>query len=109
VIMAGAILPGQSLDSGGPPLLALQGTADTVNPPAATDGFFAALERPKFLVALIDGTHTAPFSRRQPQLKVVEQATLAFLDRYLKGQVAASARLSSAANVTGVAQLTSDP
>lgn len=109
VVMAGAVVPGQTLDSGGPPLLALQGTADTVNPPADTDGFFAALDRPKFLVRLIGGAHTAPYSRQQPQLKVVQQVTLAFLDRYLKGQDAASARLSAAANIPGLAQLTSDP
>jgi dienelactone hydrolase len=108
VVMAGAELPAGQLDSGGPPLLALQGTADTVNPSADTDAFYAALAKPKFLVRLLGAVHTAPFVRQQPQLSVVEKVTVAFLDRYLKGDQNASARLTAAGTLPGVAETLSD-
>lgn len=108
VVMAGAQLPGSELDTDGPPLLALQGTSDTVNAAADTDAFFTALPRPKFLVRLLGAAHSAPYIREQPQLRVVEKVTLAFLDRYVKGDRAASARLTAAGTVNGVAELVSD-
>ena len=110
VVLAGSEIPGSSLDpDGGPPLLAVQGTADTVNPPAATDAFFTALAAPRFLLHLAGASHTSPFSRQQPQVGVVTATTLAFMDRYLKHDAAASARLARVATLPGVAQLTSDP
>lgn len=108
VVMAGAQLPGSDLDADGPPLLALQGTSDRVNAGASTDAFFTALPGPKFLVRLLGAAHSAPYIRQQPQLRVVEKVTLAFLDRYVKGDRAASARLTAAGTVKGVAELVSD-
>jgi predicted dienelactone hydrolase len=109
VILAGAQLPGVGLDTGGPPLLAVQGTADPVNAPGATDAFFGALGPPKYLVRLLGAAHTPPYSRQQPQLSVVERITLAFLDRYLKGDQSAVSALARAGNTAGIATLTSDP
>ena len=109
LIMAGAELPGVGLDGGGPPLLAIQGTADPVNAPAATDAFFGALGRPKYLVRLLGASHIPPYSSQQPQLSVVQRVTLAFLDRYLKGGRSAADALSRAGNTAGIAALTSDP
>ena len=110
IVLAGAEIPGSSLDpDGGPPLLAVQGTADPVNQPAFTDEYFTALPAPKFLLHLLGASHTSPFTRQQPQVAVVTATTLAFLDRYLKNDAAASARLARVAGMSGVAQLTSDP
>jgi alpha-beta hydrolase superfamily lysophospholipase len=109
VVMAGAEMPGLDLDGDGPPVLAIQGTADTVNPPSVTDTFFAELAAPKFLVHLLGAAHTPPYSRQQPQLSVVERVTLAFLTRYLKGQLSATSALTRAGSLAGVAALTGDP
>ncbi len=51
-----------------------------------------------------------PDSDKQPQLTIVERVTVAFLDRYLKGITAGSARMrAAAAAVPGTADLISDP
>ena len=109
LILAGAELPGVGLAAGGPPLLAIQGTADPVNAPAATTAFFAALGPPKYLVRLLGAAHIPPYSSQQPQLGVVQRVTLAFLDRYLRGGRSTADALSRAGNAPGVAALTSDP
>jgi dienelactone hydrolase len=109
LILSGAWLPGSPLrlGSGGPALLATQGTADRINPPAMTAGFFAAAPRPKFLLRLLGAGHLPPYTTEQPQLGIVERVTGAFLDRYLRGRPLRP--LLAAGNVRGVTALTADP
>ena len=112
VILSGAEIPG-TLTSGfplsGPPLLATQGTADTINPPSATYAFYEAAHRPKFLLRLLGADHLGPYSNKQPQLGIVERVTTAFFDIYLKHKTVALTRLAVAGNVPRVASLTSEP
>jgi len=112
VILSGAEIPFVSkirFSSPSPPLLATQGTADTINPPGFTDTFFAAAPPPKYRVALLGAPHLPPYTDMEPQLGIVERASIAFLDYYLKGQSRALARMAAAATVPGTAELTSDP
>jgi predicted dienelactone hydrolase len=112
VILSGAEMPGLGSDflpSGSPPLLAVQGTADTVNPPGASDAFFAAARPPKYLLGLYGAAHIPPYSYQQPQLGIVERVSLAFLDRYLKGDLPAGSRLAGLGSVPKVAGVTSAP
>ena len=110
MILAGARIPGTGLISSGHiPLLAVQGTADGVNPPASTDAFYRAVGRPKFLLELFGAGHEPPFTREQPQLGIVERATTAFLDAYLEGRPAARRLLSAAGHHPGVARLSAAP
>jgi dienelactone hydrolase len=112
VILAGAEMPGVGTDfaaSNSPPLLAVQGTADTVNPPGATDGFFAAARPPKYLLSLFGAAHIPPYSDEQPQLGIVERVSLAFFDRYLKGDLSAARRLGDLGPVPKAAGLASNP
>lgn len=112
VILSGAEIPsagGFTFPPGGPPLLATQGTADTVNPPSATNAFFDAAQRPKYLLDLIGAEHLPPYSVQQPQLAIVERVTIAFLDGYLKRMPAALARLTSLGSVPGVATMLAEP
>jgi len=112
VILSGAEIPWISafdFPLGGPPLLAAQGTADTVNPPSATYAFYQAAHRPKFLLRLLGAEHLPPYSYEEPQLGIVESVTTAFLDSYLKHLPAALAQLEGTGNVPGVATLTSEP
>ncbi len=92
-----------------PPLLATQGTADTVNPPSATSAFFDVAPRPKYLLRLLGAEHLAPYSDEEPQLGIVQRVTIAFLDGYLRDSSSALGRLTSVGSVPGRATLLADP
>jgi dienelactone hydrolase len=112
VILSGAEIPAEgsfNFPAGGPPLLATQGTADTVNPPSFTNTFFEAAQRPKYLLSLIGAEHLPPYTVASPQLHVVEGVSLAFLDSYLKHRPGTLAKMSAIGQVPGVASLTSEP
>jgi dienelactone hydrolase len=109
VILSGAQIPGAGLSAAGPPLLAVQGTADAINQPRYTDAFFAAAPRPKFLLRLIGASHLPPYTDEQPQLTMVERVTVGFLDRYLKGTGNGLARMTRSGNRAGVAALVARP
>ena len=108
IVLSGAALPGMGpFPRAGPPLLAVQGSADTINAPSATTAYFGLARRPKFLLWLPGAQHLQPYTDEQPQLGIVERATLAFLDHYLKG--APLRGLVAASHRPGVAELTADP
>jgi dienelactone hydrolase len=108
VILSGARMPGGALVAG-PPLLAAQGTADTVNNPRNTTAFFDVAHRPKYLLSLIGAPHLPPYTVEQPQLTIVERVTIAFLDSYLKGASGGMRRMRTAAHRPGLASLVADP
>lgn len=116
-IRAAAILSGQEIPGVGgydfpassPPLLAVQGLADTINLPSTTYAFFNAAPRPKYLLTLPGASHLGPYTGAEPQLAIVEGVTIAFFDRYLKGAQAAVGTMRRAGNRAGVAALQSDP
>jgi predicted dienelactone hydrolase len=112
IILAGAQIPGvagPTFPSGAPPLLAVQGSADTINPPSLTEAFYKPASRPKYLLNLPGAEHLPPFSDQQPQLGTVEHVTTAFLDLYLKHKSGASQRLHALGNVGGTAALVAEP
>jgi hypothetical protein len=112
VILSGARIPGGGglrFGPGSPPLLATQGTADRTNQPRYTYQFYAVASRPKFLLSLLGAGHLPPYTYQQPQLGIVERTTIAFLDRYMKDQAQASAKLATFGNLSGIARLTSLP
>ncbi|HEY6397868.1 MAG TPA: hypothetical protein VIX82_10485 [Solirubrobacteraceae bacterium] len=74
------------LPSHGPTLLAIQGTADTINPPATTNAFYDAASPPKFLLTLVGAGHLPPYTEPGVELTTVEHITLAFLNHYFKGR-----------------------
>ena len=95
VILSGAFDPFISsfaMPAGGPPLLATQGTADTINPPWMTYDFFDPAHRPKYLLKLIGAGHLPPYTEPGPELSDVVHVTLGFLNRYLKGRSPGLAR-----------------
>jgi len=107
VVMSGAMLGGMTALAPGPPLLAVQGTADTINPPSATTYYFARAHRPKFLLWLVGAPHLPPYAGEEPQLGIVERATLAFLGHYLGGRPLSA--LTAAAHRPGLTRFTSEP
>jgi len=112
VILSGAEIPMNgafAFPARGPALLAVQGSADTVNLPSETALYFAAAPRPKFLLRLAGAEHLPPYTVEQPQLRTVERASTAFLDVYLRHRAGASFRLRADAEVPGVASLAAFP
>lgn len=108
VILAGAEIPAVGpfpFPRDGPALMAVQGTADPVNAPSATDVFFHAAHRPKLRLDLLEAGHYDPFFSQQPQLRIVARVTTAFLDRYLKGVPVSPRRLRALGSRAGVSRL----
>jgi predicted dienelactone hydrolase len=111
VILSGAEIPqlgAFSFPRHGPPLLATQGSADTINLPSATSTFYGVAPRPKFLLTLVGAPHLPPYTTAQPYLGIVERVTVAFLDRYLKDQAVGLHRMRAAGGVAGAATLLAD-
>jgi alpha-beta hydrolase superfamily lysophospholipase len=82
----------------GTPLLATQGTADTVNRPEETMAFYRPAGSPKYLLLLDGASHQEPYTQPGPQLDAVSRITIAFLNRYLKLDGAPLRRLVAAHN-----------
>lgn len=111
-ILSGAELArfGGSYYSGGGaavPLLAVQGSADTINPPGCSAQFYNQAPQPKYYLDLTGSSHLAPYTLPGNVRTTVGAVTTAFLDRYLKGQQAALTTLKHSGAVPGVATLTS--
>ena len=78
------------------PLLAIQGTADRINPPVYTLDLFHAVGRPKFLLLLGRAGHLGPYTVPGSRLAAVERVSIAFLDHYLgPGSLGAIARAAA--------------
>ena len=110
VILSGAEIPMLStfrFPTTGPPLLAVQGMADTINPPGATQAFYVAAAPPKYLLSLTGMGHLPPYSTSEPALAVVERTTIAFLDRYLG--TGTQRQLIASGKAPGVSRLFADP
>lgn len=93
----------------GPPLLAIQGTADTINPPDMTYSFFREATPPKFLLRLPGAGHQPPYTQPGPDLTAVERMSIAFLNYYLKGKPGFLQSIVSARTAGGDSVLTSVP
>ena len=87
----------------GPPLLAVQGTADPINDASYTEAFYRLAPRPKFLELLLGASHLPPYTTEQPELGLVERVTIAFLDHYLED--APLSALTAAGDRPGLATL----
>jgi dienelactone hydrolase len=112
VILSGAEIPGvggYDFPAPNPPLLATQGTADTINPPGLTRTFYDAAGPPKYLLELFGAPHLGPYTDEQPQLGIVERVTIAFLGRYLKGDKRSLAQMAHAGDVARTSALEADP
>jgi dienelactone hydrolase len=108
VILSGAEIPGVGgfdFPAPSPPLLATQGTADTINPPSLTRAFFDIAPAPKYLLTMFGAAHLGPYTDAQPQLRIVKRVTIAFMDHYLKGMPNATRRLLAAGDAAGLSAI----
>ena len=108
LVLSGAAPSGfRPLRVGTLPLLAVQGTLDPFNAPATTAGYYRLLRRPKFLLWLLGAGHLPPYTTNDRWAAVVDRATTAFLDHYLRG--APLRPLIAPGTKHGVAHIVSSP
>jgi fermentation-respiration switch protein FrsA (DUF1100 family) len=93
----------------GTPLLAIQGTADNINPPEATLSFFRAASPPKYLLLLDGAGHQEPYTVPGARLSDVARLSVAFLNRYLKLDGAALHHYIQQGNAGGGTELQATP
>jgi fermentation-respiration switch protein FrsA (DUF1100 family) len=101
-------MPGRYFPGGAPPMLFVQGSADTVNPPWTSVQMYTADRAPaRYYLDLLGATHTVPYWGTNPVERIVARVTLAFFDRYMLGQPGALAAMTRNGNVRGAAALVS--
>src|SRR5262245_24908745 len=86
-----------------PALLAIHGTADEVNPHAASQSLYDEATGAKWLVSVNGGSHAGPFTT-DPSVVDVGALIAGFLHAYLEGNATAAAQLPALAN-TGALSL----
>jgi hypothetical protein len=85
-------------------VMVIQGTADTINPPAYSDNLYATSPSPKSYLQLLGAPHLEPLSTSDQWHGIVENAIVDWLDAWIPGLYSASAagRLGHDANIPGV-------
>jgi Chlorophyllase enzyme len=101
-------MPGRYFAHGAPPMLFVQGSADTINPPWASLQLYRADQaRARYYLDLFGMDHLTPYTGANPVERLVARVTLAFFNRYVLGQADALATMTREGNVSGVAVLVS--
>jgi cephalosporin-C deacetylase-like acetyl esterase len=109
IILSGAELawfPGTYYSPPAVPVLAVQGTNDTVNPPSCSVQLYNHAPQPKYYLAMAGQTHTSAYTQAGQPLDVVAKVTTDFLNGYLKGSAAGIKALATDGTVAGLASLT---
>ncbi len=113
-VSAAVVLAGQKwgqfgsryFPAGSPPMLFVQGSADTVNFPSTSAALYQQdTAGIRFYLDVFGGSHLSPYETTTPPERLVAEVTVAFLDRYLAGHRAARAAMTRLADVPGVAHL----
>jgi dienelactone hydrolase len=111
IVLAGAEwppLPGTWFSAPAPPMLFVQGTADTWNPPTASVQLYRAdTTGTRYYLELFGADHFSPYEGARTPEPIVERVTIDFLDRYLAGQTSDQEVMRRAARVRGVSELVS--
>ena len=102
-------MPGRYFPDRAPPMLFVQGTADTINPPRMSLQLYQAdTAGIRYYLDLFGANHTGPYWGTNPVEQLVVRVTVAFLDRYVLGQARALAVMARDGNAGGAAALVSD-
>jgi hypothetical protein len=98
--------PGTYFSHGVPPMMFVQGSVDTVNPPSASRYLYQAdRANARYYLDLIGADHMTPYAGTNPTERLVARVTLAFFDRYVLGQDGAQATMTKYGNVSGFCRL----
>ncbi|NNN14799.1 MAG: hypothetical protein HKL82_02965 [Acidimicrobiaceae bacterium] len=88
------------------PTLVVQGSADTVNPPAASQQIYSSLKGIKYYLNLIGADHLQPYTSVDPYEEQVVKISIAFLEEYLLGRTVGQSEILALGNLPGVSQVT---
>jgi dienelactone hydrolase len=101
-------MPGRYFAHQAPPMLFVQGSADTINPPWTSVQLYQAdSPQARYYLDLFGATHTVPYWGTNPVERLVTRVTLAFFNSYLLGQADARAAMFRFGDVPGRAELVS--
>lgn len=111
LVLSGAEWPafaGRWFSAPTPPTLFIQGTADTINPPAASLQLYEADSTGVRYYLQLDGAeHLTPYEGDSTPEPIVARVTIAFLDHYLAGNGYSVGAMQHSADVAGVSELVS--
>jgi dienelactone hydrolase len=101
-------MPGAYFTGAAPPMLFVQGSADTINPPwTSLQMYRADTASPRYYLDLFGADHMVPYTGDNPVERLVARITLAFFGRYVLGHAGALTTVAQAANGSGIAALDS--
>jgi len=101
-------MPGRYFTGGAPPMLFVQGSADTINPPWASIQLYRSDRAgPRYYLNLTGASHMAPYAGDNPVERLVARITLAFFARYVLGDAGVLTTMTRLGNSTGIATLSS--
>jgi dienelactone hydrolase len=99
-------MPGQYFAQVAPPMLFVQGTADTINPPWTSLQLYRADgASARYYLDLFGANHMIPYEGTNPVERLVARVTLAFFNQYVLGHAGALATMTRDGNVSGTAAL----
>lgn len=111
LVLSGAEWPafaGRWFSAPTPPMLFVQGTADTINPPAASMQLYEADRTGVRYYLQLDGAeHLPPYEGDGTPEPIVARVTVAFLDHYLAGDGYTVGAMQRDADVPGLSELVS--
>lgn len=103
-----APMPGTYFGAAAPPVLYVQGSADTINPPAASLQLYTAdTVGPRYYLDLFGADHMIPYAGDDAVERLVARVTLAFFARYVLGDRPALAAMTRAGNRPGISAIAS--
>ena len=101
-------MPGPYFAQEAPPMLFVQGSADTINPPWTSLQLYRADgEAGRYYLDLFGADHLEPYVGTNPVERLTVRVSIAFFDRYLLGQAGAQATMTRDGNARGAAALVS--
>ena len=99
-------MPGRYFAAASPPMLFVQGSADTVNPPWTSVQLYQAdSSAARYYLDLFGADHTGPYWGTNKTEQIVVRVTVAFFDRYILGRKTALGTMTRNGNVTGSAAI----
>jgi predicted dienelactone hydrolase len=101
-----APMPGRYFGTSAPPMLFVQGSTDTVNPPwTSRQLYHSDSNAARYYLDLFGADHTGPYWGTNGVERIVVRVTLAFFDHYVLSQQSALAAMTKDGDVRGTAAL----
>ena len=99
-------MPGRYFSHTPPPMLFVQGSADTINPPWTSQQLYQADSAgTRYYLDLFGASHLTPYEGTNPVEQIAARVTLAFFNRYVLGHTRAQKTMTKDGDVAGAAEL----